>query len=704
MGYKIRRRFSKKRLNKTNRTKLNGGSNNNTISKIELQILTLDQVLSKTQKLIDKLNININTNLQKKIQTDNYRLQNQYHQEAKTWFKVRKAREADADKINEQIKGLEDELNKLNKSTVKATTHGQSNNQLLNVLPSNTNMNNQLLIHGRPLPREFYANSTIINTKVQEREGNRRVNKSRHKKTEGNSFLNKIKQRWKKFRTKKKPIPSNTNTNMNNQLLIHGRPLPREFYANSTTNNNVRDRERNRHFKKYLLENKSYNKPQTNSIFNILHKNVLNFRKTKKGTKKKKSTFKSKQSKQIKQNVCTNCGKVLEPNNMFCTECGTKIELTKVKSIPTVKSKKIPQNYCTECGTVLDPNNMFCTECGSRIKNINNEDRQINIPDTVDIDNIRLPKWFNNSCFLDSVIACLLIRPNKYLINRLLEKPLIDLNVKSDCTLESRQNIRNELINVFNFIHNNQTKSKESKELRNFRESLGKCNLNTFESFTGSSQQEANEFLKYLFASLPGEDKQNLSETVYFTDDIDTPINVEKDIQNLNGNTCISRNNQNTDVYYFISPSDISNVINTSVKLSSFLNSKDDSIVSEGSTFLCDSKDYKRTIKFKIFEEERYIIFDLSRAFAGQFLDQKITPDEEIELSNGKKFKFVSSVHRTSGLGSAHFTSFILLNDIWYYYDDLGNKLKEVGNYSDLLKNEKIMQCVMYFYEPMSPS
>ena len=201
--------------------------------------------------------------------------------------------------------------------------------------------------------------------------------------------------------------------------------------------------------------------------------------------------------------------------------------------------------------------------------------------------------------------------------------------------------------------------------------------------------------------------KINLSETVYFTDDIDTPINTEIDIKKLTGNTCKSSNNQITDVYYFISPSDIVNISNTSTYLSSFLHSKEESFRNEGSTFLCDNKDYNRTIKFKKFEEERYIIFDLSRAFAGQFLGQKITPDEEIELSNGKKFKFVSSVYRTSGLGGAHFTSFILLNDIWYYYHDIsliGNiKLKEVGNYNDLLNynKEQVKKSVMYFYEPM---
>ena len=47
-------------------------------------------------------------------------------------------------------------------------------------------------------------------------------------------------------------------------------------------------------------------------------------------------------------------------------------------------------------------------------------------------------------------------------------------------------------------------------------------------------------------------------------------------------------------------------------------------------------------------KEERYLIFDLSRSFGGEYLDNTAIPDEEIELKNGKKFKFVSAVYQNS--------------------------------------------------------
>ena len=241
--------------------------------------------------------------------------------------------------------------------------------------------------------------------------------------------------------------------------------------------------------------------------------------------------------------------------------------------------------------------------------------------------------------------------------------------------------------------------------MRDFRKSLGNCKLDNYEPFTGKREREANEFLKYLFSIFP-DDKENTIVKTYYINDLDTEINTVSDIENLNSTTCESITNQTGDVYYYIKSHDIGTVSYTSVKLSSFLHKKEEHIWQEGDVeWVRCNNNYKRNIKFYEFKEDRYIIFDLIRALPGKFLGQKITPDEEIELSNGKKFKFVSSVHRTSGLGGAHFTSFILLNDIWYYYNDMSmpSQLEKVGNYDQLLtyEDEAVKQSVMYFYEPI---
>lgn len=361
-------------------------------------------------------------------------------------------------------------------------------------------------------------------------------------------------------------------------------------------------------------------------------------------------------------------------------------------------------------------------------------DKKLVIPRDLSIENLRVPKWYNNSCFLDSVLVCLFLRPNPYLIHRFLEKPIIPfvlspgtfteeeirdrtLTLNSGCSVEARMKIRQELKNVFNYIHNrvdnnklvdrkSRTGTKMGRRVRNFRESMKGCILQTYEDFTGSNMAEANEFLKYLFSMFPDEDSPNLLETTYFTNDLTTEVDSIEDIENLEGNTCVSETLQKTDIYYFVSPSDIYNSDDTRF-LSDFLDSKEENIRPENSNFICEGENYEKAFKFRELREERYLIFDLSRAFGGEYLDNPTIPDEEIELKNGKKFKFVSAVYRTPGMGGTHFTSYVLINDLWYEYDDNpGGKegsLEEVGDYDDLLdyNDQEIMECVMYFYEPI---
>ena len=309
----------------------------------------------------------------------------------------------------------------------------------------------------------------------------------------------------------------------------------------------------------------------------------------------------------------------------------------------------------------------------------------------------RLPKWYDNSCFLDSVIVCLFLRPHPYLMNRFFDKPITPfilnpgtfseeeirtrtMSLNQKCSVESRIKIREELLNVFNYFHDNvennklvdrksRTGTKLPRRVRNFRESMKGCVLPTYEDFTGNRVAEANEFLKFLLSMFPDEDVPNLMETTYFTNDIETDVDTEEDITNLEGEVCESKTLQKTDIFLFISPSDIFTA-DDSTFLSNFLDSKEDGIRPPNSDFICKGENYERAIKFRELREERYLIFDLSRSFGGEYLDNTIIPDEEITLKNGKEFKFVSAVHRTPGMSATHFTSYILINDKWNFYDD----------------------------------
>lgn len=67
----------------------------------------------------------------------------------------------------------------------------------------------------------------------------------------------------------------------------------------------------------------------------------------------------SNQNNNVQGNtLCPNCKESVSANSKFCSNCGTKINLS------AAASKK---KFCTECGTELEPGSKFCNECGNKV-------------------------------------------------------------------------------------------------------------------------------------------------------------------------------------------------------------------------------------------------------------------------------------------------------------------------------------------------
>ena len=78
------------------------------------------------------------------------------------------------------------------------------------------------------------------------------------------------------------------------------------------------------------------------------------------------------------ENICPNCGKVINPNNTFCTGCGMKIEtMSKEKqSDQIVVEGNKEEKRCPQCNAVIEDNQKFCISCGmnlEKLDDINNE-------------------------------------------------------------------------------------------------------------------------------------------------------------------------------------------------------------------------------------------------------------------------------------------------------------------------------------------
>ena len=88
---------------------------------------------------------------------------------------------------------------------------------------------------------------------------------------------------------------------------------------------------------------------------------------------------------------CTNCGNELEDGQMFCTVCGTKVELEKEQEVvseqpvleeavteqpvetdnavaeETKTEESSAEAVCPYCGSALEPGQIFCTNCGQKL-------------------------------------------------------------------------------------------------------------------------------------------------------------------------------------------------------------------------------------------------------------------------------------------------------------------------------------------------
>lgn len=74
---------------------------------------------------------------------------------------------------------------------------------------------------------------------------------------------------------------------------------------------------------------------------------------------------------------CSGCGEIIDDKNEFCPKCGTKkeetasedkAEVSSKETVEEVKEEVVPagKRVCSGCGEVIDDNDVFCANCGTR--------------------------------------------------------------------------------------------------------------------------------------------------------------------------------------------------------------------------------------------------------------------------------------------------------------------------------------------------
>ena len=333
--------------------------------------------------------------------------------------------------------------------------------------------------------------------------------------------------------------------------------------------------------------------------------------------------------------------------------------------------------------------------------------------DAVDIP-IQSLKYYDNSCYIHSLLACLFFRNSAYINARFLENPITEFrNNRGDlmtidnesCSVEIRENIRTIMSNLNEYIHGN-IGGEEADQSNMFRDYATCYNLRSItdncrlfaEEWNDGGQKEVNEFLKYLLAVFPSDDSL-VRTTILYTNDTETEINSMDGISELEGPIFRYSREERREVTIFLSPETI-NKFKRNDRLSNYITTINEQNNGE---FTPDDQpngerhQYQRRLEFNETIETPYIIFDLSRKIADQIhggfgreklLKKKIIPDEIIEI-NDRFYRFVSCVVREGGINGGHFTSYVLIDDVWYYFDDIGPIKERIGSYDDLLLDRK---------------
>lgn len=63
---------------------------------------------------------------------------------------------------------------------------------------------------------------------------------------------------------------------------------------------------------------------------------------------------------------CSNCGNQLSANDMFCNECGTKVDHQQRQEC--MQSEKKAVSYCANCGSEMFSDDVFCANCGAPVR------------------------------------------------------------------------------------------------------------------------------------------------------------------------------------------------------------------------------------------------------------------------------------------------------------------------------------------------
>jgi ubiquitin C-terminal hydrolase len=284
-----------------------------------------------------------------------------------------------------------------------------------------------------------------------------------------------------------------------------------------------------------------------------------------------------------------------------------------------------------------------------------------------------------NSCYMDSVLVCLLCPEIKYIDDIILKGTTNNRFCKSSI------GIQKELRNIKYYLYG--IKKEKEYTCRNIKNTFKDCE--ELKKFATSEIQDPTEFLSKLF-DIFNTTTLKLSSTTYLSND---KINWESNEPVINDKVSV------------ISVIDLKSIKKPSNKLlfiSDFIEYSEVDELGPNDLFKKNDKKYKFFKKETKILYSDILIFNITRKdINGSFINYPIYPNEILLLNNKDKYYLCSCVIYT---GYGHYIAYIKNNNDWYIYNDLDPVLRHIGSFNKMLKLERtpLRNGVIFVYNKFS--
>ena len=297
----------------------------------------------------------------------------------------------------------------------------------------------------------------------------------------------------------------------------------------------------------------------------------------------------------------------------------------------------------------------------------------------------------NNSCYADSVLMILFFNPNKYIKNLLFREYRFSKNnvdkIYNHLTLdknnEYRINIRKILVRIYQTIQNNKNNQDITRELLEIinKNRLKFVNpLRNMNNFSPGTQSDPIPFMELILSILRIE-KVKFKKIIYGTNEL----------SNINYKNIFEKHKKSKTIYLKTPFIDINLLASVNKNnLSDFF--IDDTIFDEKNKYKIGEVKYSRKIEFKSISDTDILVFNIQRCYSvgGNVDGREIIPNEYLSIEDSEQKLTLTGIITRTDLEPicGHYTTRILCNNKWYFYNDMGGIFKIIGEgtYKEMLE------------------